>query len=397
MFSAVLGAFTIESYRQLQQNPVDVSVQILAQISFQLASLSPLGNVSAIVAPNQLPPFTPSTSAVRINALWFASLLCSLLTASLSMFVKQWLREYLALGCTSSEERIRTRHFRYQGLLQWKVFELAAVLPFLLQIALLLFLVGLSEFLKPLDHTVWLSTTTLIIAWLCLYVASLLVPALSKNCPYKTPFLNPGLGVIRGLFAQLWHCDAWRVKTQCFNSYYNYPGDERGIRRDITYDISALIFADKVLADDRILANVLQPCIQRAQGEGVVWITRELLSHRLREPIPALFEPIGFERIPTRALSVVIKILTDTIEQEMLRPEPQWTLWMMEAAAGLSSALNHAHLRGRDVELHRPVNVISSMFSLDLAAVKELLRILSTDSPLVAWNLSGDHGISSSK
>ncbi|KAI0753923.1 hypothetical protein BC629DRAFT_1174780 [Irpex lacteus] len=44
------------------------------------------------IRPN-LPDFQPTVNAIRVNVLWFASLTLSLVSASFSILVKQWLRD----------------------------------------------------------------------------------------------------------------------------------------------------------------------------------------------------------------------------------------------------------------------------------------------------------------
>ncbi|KAI0791803.1 hypothetical protein C8Q75DRAFT_55090 [Abortiporus biennis] len=85
LFSAVVTAFNVETYKML----------------YTTSTTSHM---------------TPTFSAIRINVLWFSSLVFSLMTASLAMLVKQWLREYLAQECISPQERSRIRHFRHSGL-----------------------------------------------------------------------------------------------------------------------------------------------------------------------------------------------------------------------------------------------------------------------------------------
>ncbi|KAI0084341.1 hypothetical protein BDY19DRAFT_854946, partial [Irpex rosettiformis] len=66
-------------------------------------------------------PFQASTADIRVNVLWFASLLFSLITASFGILVKQWLREFLAAENPSPQARLRVRHLRYPELSRWKV------------------------------------------------------------------------------------------------------------------------------------------------------------------------------------------------------------------------------------------------------------------------------------
>ncbi|PSR70660.1 hypothetical protein PHLCEN_2v13465 [Hermanssonia centrifuga] len=111
LFSAVLSAFVIESYQNLSEDNSATTVQLLRQISRQTNSYTSLaGALNPTVSPpasNEFQAFTPSTSAICVNLLWFASLILSLMTASFGILVKQWLREYLAGEYTSPLARLR--------------------------------------------------------------------------------------------------------------------------------------------------------------------------------------------------------------------------------------------------------------------------------------------------
>ncbi|KAJ3556448.1 hypothetical protein NM688_g2022 [Phlebia brevispora] len=178
LFSAVLTAFNVESYTGLQQDSSNVAVAALTQISSQLSG-SP--NLSFVA-----PSFKPPASAVRINTLWFSSLVLSLVSASLGILIKQWLREYLAGDFTSPLEWIRVQQHRYEGLVRWRVFELAALPPLLLQFALILFLVGLSDFRQATRRH-----------------CRTLAPMFSVRCPYKLPLLHNIPGMPRRLVLRL--------------------------------------------------------------------------------------------------------------------------------------------------------------------------------------------------
>ena len=139
----------MESYKLLQPDSGNATVLLLAQMLQQMnASIS----VPSVVNDLNQPPNT--RLAVRLNSLWYSSLVCSLITASLAIVVKQWLREYLAQDWITPQERCRIRHYRYLGLVQWHVLDIAALLPFILKLALLLFFIGLSDFLWPLHPVV---------------------------------------------------------------------------------------------------------------------------------------------------------------------------------------------------------------------------------------------------
>ncbi|KAI0076112.1 hypothetical protein K474DRAFT_1598643, partial [Panus rudis PR-1116 ss-1] len=89
LFSAVLTAFTIESYRQLQPDPTNTTAFLLVAIAGQLNRTLVDGTLA-----NSFQPSPVSPSSRMVNGLWFTSLFLSLVTASLGMLAKQWLREY---------------------------------------------------------------------------------------------------------------------------------------------------------------------------------------------------------------------------------------------------------------------------------------------------------------
>ncbi|KAL0562732.1 hypothetical protein V5O48_019349, partial [Marasmius crinis-equi] len=78
LFSAVVTAFTTESYQWLSEDPADTTVMILNQISRQL-------NGQNVTTVNENPRFSPSSSVVRINLFWFLSLILALVDALLGL------------------------------------------------------------------------------------------------------------------------------------------------------------------------------------------------------------------------------------------------------------------------------------------------------------------------
>ncbi|KAI0685970.1 hypothetical protein BC835DRAFT_485767 [Cytidiella melzeri] len=165
LYSAVLTAFVIESYPLLQED-------------------------TAVPSPS-LSQFEPTPAAVRLNVLWFASLVLSLSTASLGIMVKQWLREYMSFTTSSAQGHLRVRAYRRSGLETWKVFGIASTLPLLLQLSLLLFFVGLCDFTANVHPSIRNTTLSLVCAWAFLIFSVVLAPIFSARCPYKTPALKP--------------------------------------------------------------------------------------------------------------------------------------------------------------------------------------------------------------
>jgi hypothetical protein len=77
LFSATVAAFIIESYQNLSPDSSDTTNALLTQISQQLVNISN-GTPLTSVAAQSSQPFKPTASAVRVNVLWFLSLILSL-------------------------------------------------------------------------------------------------------------------------------------------------------------------------------------------------------------------------------------------------------------------------------------------------------------------------------
>ncbi|GJE95412.1 hypothetical protein PsYK624_115960 [Phanerochaete sordida] len=197
LFSAVVTTFLVATYPSLQPDNTDELVflmrQSLAQnYSFVDGVLRPMAPF-----PND-PPFEIPLWALRVNGLWFASLIVSLSTASFGMLVKQWLIEYVAMEqWISPEEQLRARQYRLPGLRHWKVFEIAAVLPLLLHISLGLFFVGLSFYTAAANETIGRATFTLVAGWAFFALLTLVAPLASPRCPYKVTLFKAALRVGR--------------------------------------------------------------------------------------------------------------------------------------------------------------------------------------------------------
>ncbi|KAF8867755.1 hypothetical protein BD779DRAFT_934082 [Infundibulicybe gibba] len=143
LFSAVVTAFTIESYKWLQPNPQDMSNQILLNISAQL------GNHN--ITTSAPPPFSPSASSIRINIVWFLSLSLSLGVGLFGIVCKQWLRRYKRDVSLPYEKDLALHQFQYEGFMRWGPVDILRALPPLLELGVLFFFIGLVDFLQSLN------------------------------------------------------------------------------------------------------------------------------------------------------------------------------------------------------------------------------------------------------
>jgi hypothetical protein len=179
----VLTAFVIESNSALSADTSLITANALYHLSQQLHDPS----VGAL--PNQPPPFEPASSDVRINALWFSSLVLSVSAALLAIIVKQWLREYMTwTTMASGKNTVALRTYRDLGWNKWHVRRWRDAIPTLLQTALLLFFWGLIEFLWGLQHTLAIVVSVLIGTALATFLILAFIPLVDAQCPYRSPF-----------------------------------------------------------------------------------------------------------------------------------------------------------------------------------------------------------------
>ncbi|KAI0716569.1 hypothetical protein C8Q76DRAFT_724895 [Earliella scabrosa] len=202
LFSAVLTAFNVQSYQLLQPGPADPTVLALQQISAQLNSFTigmPFVNSTHTIHTNATiqPQFDAPLSAVWINALWFSSLVFSLASASLTLIVKQWLQQAITGLSGSSRDSARLRQYRLNGLLRWRVGAIVVALPIILQVALVLFLVGMIVLLWTLHDIVATVTSCLVAILFAFLIVVTVMPSFSGDCCYRSPQAFATYQVIR--------------------------------------------------------------------------------------------------------------------------------------------------------------------------------------------------------
>ncbi|PPR06869.1 hypothetical protein CVT26_003993 [Gymnopilus dilepis] len=233
LFSAVVTAFVVESYASLQPDQSQVVVNLLAHIAIRLDANSSAQNASlatiSAIDPASLAAPVPASS-IRINVLCFISLVLSLTTALIGIVSLQWLREHRRYPNTlSSRDKFAIYNMRKEGLTAWYVPQIIASLPVLLQIALVLFFVGMIDFLfvatwkvaipvvmtLGIPFTFLFATTTL--PTLQNYVFFLPLGSRPRRVPQQTPYKSPQSQLFRHLvgssrrFVELGGCSIHRA------------------------------------------------------------------------------------------------------------------------------------------------------------------------------------------
>ncbi|KZT62313.1 hypothetical protein CALCODRAFT_403790, partial [Calocera cornea HHB12733] len=185
LFSAILTAFLILSLGLLFPDKAQATVDALMVVSAQLNALNNPG--SSPPSPYQpTDPFVPNAISVWINVLWILSLTISLFTSVLAMLAKQWCRAYAANISSVARQGARQRHFRYMGVLEWRVPAIINSLPVLLHVAVFMFLIGFMAFLWPVNTVLFAVMAAIWIAGAVAYVLLAVAPLIWYNCPFKS-------------------------------------------------------------------------------------------------------------------------------------------------------------------------------------------------------------------
>ncbi|KAG8796897.1 hypothetical protein FRC16_009398 [Serendipita sp. 398] len=182
LFSGVLTAFIISSIELLTEQRSDSEI-ILQTISHQLSNSStdPYTWVDGPSSP-------PRTWTVKVNALFFTSLGCTLIVSLVSVLCLQWIRDFdkgLA-SITNPADRALKRQFRLEGIKKWHLPTMIGILPTLLVIALILFMAGMVIWLRGISLTVTVICCTILILGGGFYVITGLCAAIFPSAPFNS-------------------------------------------------------------------------------------------------------------------------------------------------------------------------------------------------------------------
>lgn len=377
---------------------------LLAQLLLQQTTTgtTPIDPSSlSCIATSSCEGFNPPLSAIRVNILWFASLILSLVTASFGMLVKQWLREFLAGEYTSPRARLRTHLFRYPGLIQWGVFELVAILPLLLQLSLALFFFGLFFFTWSIHSaTVGLTTLILVALWVLLFVAATLSPILSPRCPYKTTFVKHIMKILRRFVA--------RVSTHMLTRYqrlskFDAKDIEKSTMRDTPEnyeeeyfaknavwedDLEILLAVDTMQVDDELFCNIIASLVKQKPHSSdpqspvekiVMNFIIKFIENRSEMRLNLSSRPVLYGSFSLNVWTAIVEIVADVVIE----------------SASTSTFLTNSY---RDSWTENAVTLLLSLTDYDLpakganalarafeASPKRMARLVTMRTPLPTW------------
>ena len=118
-------------------------------------------------------------------------------TCALPILIISWVREFdHGLGAISlPEQRATTREFRYLGMERWKLHEMVAMLPLLIQTSLLLFAIGLVLFLFNVSKPSFGVTTAIFGVGVLYYAITTTISIFVTSSPFHSP-LSRTLGKV---------------------------------------------------------------------------------------------------------------------------------------------------------------------------------------------------------
>ncbi len=125
-----------------------------------------------------------------MNIIWIISLVFSLSAALLATLVQQWARDHMHIFQRYGHPlRIsRIRQYLHEGVEYWHMRAMAEVVPGLVHISLILFLIGLADFLWSTYPIVGKWTLFSIILYVTLYIICTIAPVMHPQFPCRTPF-----------------------------------------------------------------------------------------------------------------------------------------------------------------------------------------------------------------
>ena len=354
-------------------------------------------HISQQLSNSTTPAFKPaafqvSSNAAAVNTLFFLSLALVLIDAFLAMLVKGWLQEFDRgwRKFTVAHLRAQERERRLQELERWKLHELVALLPILIQGSLLLFCVGLLVLIFPLHLPSAILCSLILVFVVGFYGFTTYVSVPNDYAPFSSPLSRL---LARGLvMLEAWHIPIIQIAQRIASaiSFHNRLPLSQGQHTDA----GALNETTQPLPADKGAAPLSQPHdpnsvkninMAHSSHSGVdpqthVYVLERLVTTTTEavENIPIFLElldqpvkdatlrPFSMEKW-RKLLHITFRLLRD---QSTFSASAAWTLARTimicydrkTADEQLSLVLQH-HLGGRETGNQRPRVPLHVLFS----------------------------------
>jgi hypothetical protein len=179
LFSAIVTAFLIESYKNLQPDPAQESIQLLRQIAAQSSGRNWVAEVDPRI----------DRISICVNVFWFLSLVLSLTAALVGIVSLQWIRSHIR-SQSDGADSLGLSYMHSLGLYRSYIPLVFASLPVILIFGLTFFLIGLIVFLLDLSWPVAIPVTIVITCTFAFLLVTSALPAL-QSFPVQRSSDNP--------------------------------------------------------------------------------------------------------------------------------------------------------------------------------------------------------------
>lgn len=312
LFSTVLTGFIVPFYVTLAATQALISMSAHLSVVAADAGHTAVANwLISLSSDSQSSP-RPSSTTIAVAVLWFAALILSLGAASVAISISQWLHHHINVTSKTSQRSVRVWFFRRRGLRRWGVEQAVAVLPLLLQIALVLFLVGLDVLLWTINTAVAEVATALISLLLLPTIVTPIIPSLSPDCPFKSAqawaFFRFWRWAVQKLERPRSHSRYWRnhgheyiirkiwnrcCRTEKWRLLRDLPALSgwreldnfcmQTLKDDSKTRLRMLVEADSRVMDESFLSTVVRPCLQQADVRDALPAFYKILDHRAHD------------------------------------------------------------------------------------------------------------------
>ena len=262
--------------------------------------------------------FQVSYSAAAVNILFFLSLALVLIDAFLAMLVKGWLQEFDRgwRKYTVAHLRAQERERRLQELEHWKLHELVALLPILIQGSLLLFCIGLIVLIFPLHLPSAILFTVTFVCGVGFYGFTTYVSIVNDYAPFSSPvsrLLARGLAILQARHFPIPH-STWNITSAIpfLNRPPLFPHDRQsdaGTSQEITRPLPSNNGEAKPAEPPKFVGVVKGKMVSRSRSD----IDPKTHIHVLERVVATTAEAV--ENIP-----IFLELLDQPVKNVTLRP-----------------------------------------------------------------------------
>ena len=308
-------------------------------------------HISQQISNSTTPAFEPTAfqvpfNAVAVNMLFFLSLALVLIDAFLAMLVKGWLQEFDRgwRKYTVAHLRAQERERRLHELERWKLPELVALLPILIQGSLLLFCIGLIVLIFPLHFPSAILCSLAFVFVVGFYGFTTYVSIVNDYAPFSSPvsrLLAYGLAILHSSNRSIIHHTRRIASVIRFHNRPPLPSQKQEVHPYTPYEATQPFSSNDAVIPPHIPDSIkkgkvvprsrfdIDPHTHVQVLERLVWMTVEAVDNipiflkLLDQPVKdATLCPLNVEKWK-ELLYITLELLKD---QTTFTVSAAWTL-----------------------------------------------------------------------